>query len=351
MRTLYLIRHGEVTGGAHRCISRTDLPLSAQGRAQAEALSRFLQKHPVSAVFSSPASRCTETAALLDGAPPAVLCEALREVDVGQWENLTFEEIRARFPEDYRARGEHIGTAAPPGGESFLAAGQRMDACLRALLSGTQGDLAVVSHGGILRGFLCLALGLSPDEVFSLRQPRGGMSTLAFDGETFRVLSVGCKPQPFPGDEEIRQLLTRCATPEPVIAHSRSVAAKALALAEHAPEPVDRDMLRAACLLHDLCRTEGRGHAEKGASLLDAQGYPALSRIVAQHHDLHADAGAEAELLYLADKLTRGCEDVPLEARFEASRAKCASPEAQEAWSRRYADALRLARKYQMKEE
>lgn len=351
MRTLYLIRHGEVTGGAHRCISRTDLPLSSQGRAQAEALSRFLQKHPVSAVFSSPASRCIETAALLGGVPQAIPCEALQEVCVGQWENLTFDEIRARFPEAYRARGEHIGTAAPPGGESFLAAGQRLDACLRSLLSGTQGDIAVVSHGGIIRGFLCLALGLSPDEVFSLRQPRGGLSTVAFDGDAFHVLSVGCKPQPFPGDEEIGQLLARCATPEPVIAHSRAVAAKALALAEHAPEPVDRDLLRAACLLHDLCRAEGRGHAKKAASLLDAQGYPELARIISQHHDLHADPGAEAELLYLADKLIRGCEDVPLETRFEASRAKCASPEAQAAWSRRYADARRLAQKYRMKED
>lgn len=351
MRMLCLIRHGEVTGGAHRCISRTDLPLSPQGRRQAEALSRFLRDHPVSAVFSSPSSRCMETAALLEGAPAAVPCEALREVDVGQWENLTFEEIRARFPEDYRARGAHIGTAAPPGGESFLAAGRRLDACLRELLSSTQGDLAIVSHGGVIRGFLCLALGLSPDEVFSLRQPRGGMSTVAFDGEAFRVLSVGCKPESFPGDEEIRQLLARCATPEPVIAHSRAVAKKALSLAACAPEPVDWAMLRAACLLHDLCRAQGRGHAEKAASLLDAQGYPELARVVSQHHDLHPGAGVEAELLYLADKLTRGCEDVPLEARFEASRAKCASPEAQAAWSRRYADARRLAQKYQMKED
>lgn len=278
MRMLYLIRHGEVAGGAHRCISRTDLPLSSQGRAQAEALSRFLQTHPVSAVFTSPASRCMETAALLAGAPQAIPCEALREVDVGQWENLTFDEIRDRFPEEYRARGEHIGTAAPPGGESFLAAGQRLNACLRSLLAGTQGDLAVISHGGVIRGFLRLALGLSPDEVFSLRQPRGGLSTVAFDGEAFHVRSVGCKPQPFPEDGEIGQLLARCATPEPVIAHCRAVAEKALTLAKCAPEPVDLDMLRAACLLHDLCRAEGRGHAEKAASLLDAQGYPRPAR-------------------------------------------------------------------------
>lgn len=343
VRMIYLIRHGEVDHAAHRCISRTDLPLSPLGRAQAQALGRWIARHPIASLYASPAARCMETASLL-GAQRAVACEALREVDVGAWENLTFEEIRARWPEAYRRRGEHIGTTAPPGGESFLDAGRRFDAFLTDILDKTDGDIAVVSHGGILRAWLCMALSLDPDAVLTIRQPRGCVSAISFDGGTYRAQFIGCKPFPVPDDEEIGRLYRRCATPEAVIAHCRAVADQALSLAVRSS--ADRELLRAACLLHDLCREAGRDHPAKAAKLLDGEGYPQLADIVAQHHDLRAGACAEAELLYLADKLISGCTPVPLAVRFEASRAKCGSGRAALLWEQRYACARQLANKY-----
>lgn len=148
-------------------------------------------------------------------------------------------------------------------------------------------------------------------------------------------------------DERGRQaLLDRVGTPEPVRAHCRAVAERAAALAENAPEPVDLGLLECACLLHDLCRAEGREHPRLAAEMLAAEGYPQLAEIIRQHHDLGPAPCVEAKLLYLADKLTAGIRSVSLRERFTAAREKCYDKEALSAWRKRYGDARRLASQF-----
>lgn len=141
-------------------------------------------------------------------------------------------------------------------------------------------------------------------------------------------------------------LLDRMGTPEPVRAHCRAVAERAALLAQSAPEPVDEALLQCACLLHDLCRAQGREHPRYAAEVLAEAGYPKLAEIVRQHHDLGPAPCVEAQLLYLADKLTAGTQPVTLKERFEAARQKCAGPEALAAWQRRYTQAKALAARF-----
>ena len=150
----------------------------------------------------------------------------------------------------------------------------------------------------------------------------------------------------YPSERERQALLDRVGTPEPVRAHCRAVAERARVLAAHSSEPVDLELLECACLLHDLCRTQGREHPQRAAEVLAEAGYPELAEIVRRHHDLGPAPSTEAQILYLADKLTAGAEPVTLKGRFEAARAKCAGEEALAAWRRRYADAKALAAKF-----
>lgn len=120
----------------------------------------------------------------------------------------------------------------------------------------------------------------------------------------------------------------------------------ALRIAEQSGVPLDHGLLRAAALLHDMYRAVGREHPQKAAQKLDASGYPPLADIIAHHHDLGSMPSPEAEILYLADKLTQGTFPVTLEARFAKSKAKCSTPQALAAWQSRYTVALALERKY-----
>ena len=141
-------------------------------------------------------------------------------------------------------------------------------------------------------------------------------------------------------------LLNRMGTPEPVRAHCRAVAARAALLAQNAPQPVDEALLQCACLLHDLCRAQSREHPRYAATVLAEAGYPKLAEIVRQHHDLGHAPCVEAQLLYLADKLTAGTQPVTLKERFEAARRKCSGQEALAVWQRRYDEAKALAAKF-----
>lgn len=151
-----------------------------------------------------------------------------------------------------------------------------------------------------------------------------------------------------PSEREVERMLREMDTPPEVRAHCEAVAAQAAVLAARVNVPVDLELLRTACVLHDMARASGQNHAALAGQYLRKAGYPFLAEIVAQHHDLTGQAPIEAELLYLADKLVKGTQVVSLDERFARSKNKCRTPEAAENWARRYRDAIRIAEQYQL---
>jgi molybdenum cofactor cytidylyltransferase len=134
---------------------------------------------------------------------------------------------------------------------------------------------------------------------------------------------------PSVGDCE-HMLLERFSADSALVAHSRAVASLTCVLAERlnaAGCRLDVERLYAAALLHDIERDKP-DHAAAGAATLRAAGYPAVADLVAEHVELaprDRDTLDEAQLLYLADKLVRGDELVPLDHRFAGRLASHAS--------------------------
>lgn len=151
-----------------------------------------------------------------------------------------------------------------------------------------------------------------------------------------------------PDESVCSTLLTQI--PPQVAAHSRAVQRLALemcdALAAHGVR-LNRALLSAAALLHDICRTEPN-HAFAGAQKLRGLGYPEIADIVAVHHDWSGGPFDESALLYLADKYVQGDQRVTLEERFERSRAKCRTEQALCAHDRRYRAALAARQQYDL---
>jgi broad specificity phosphatase PhoE len=98
MGELILVRHGETEwskSGQHT--GRTDVPLTAEGEANAAALAPALARLKISAVFTSPASRAVRTAELA-GLTGARQDPDLQEWDYGGYEGLTTAQIQASRP-------------------------------------------------------------------------------------------------------------------------------------------------------------------------------------------------------------------------------------------------------------
>ena len=151
MRNIYVIRHGEpdFPGGRPFCLGRMDLPISETGRAQAARLRDYFQDIPLEAVFCSALRRTQETARYLDAHPCIV--PGFSELDMGSWEGLSFEEIRVKYPDLYRQRGEDPVRFRIPGGESLEDCRARAGVAFRAVLHQTQGNIAIVTHAGVIR--------------------------------------------------------------------------------------------------------------------------------------------------------------------------------------------------------
>lgn len=188
--TLVLLRHGETALTPEKRLSGSggsDPALSETGRRQAEAAARMLvARGAVQAVVSSPlrrAQQTAETAARLLGLEVQV-DEGLTEADFGVWEGLTFAEVRERYPDELAAW--RASPAAVPGGtgETFTAVAHRAALSRDRLLARYQGQtVLIVSHVGVLRTLVRLALGAPPESLFRMELSAASLSAVAYDGE------------------------------------------------------------------------------------------------------------------------------------------------------------------------
>ena len=197
MTLVYLLRHGATA--ANRCAPYrlqgrgTDLPLDAVGQAQSLRAAEALAGRGVQAVYCSPLLRARQTAAAIAGHAglAAVAVPELTEADIGSWEGLTWDEVRARDPDRLARFLAAPGTEPYPGGESFLDAQRRVAPVLEALASAhPDGRIAVVGHNITNRAYLALLLGLPIDRARALRQANGGINVLHLAGPDAHVITL-----------------------------------------------------------------------------------------------------------------------------------------------------------------
>lgn len=154
MTELLLIRHGETDFNRQlRFQGHIDIPLNANGHAQAERLAARLADEPLDAVITSDLQRARQTAAPLLRARslPHQADAAWREQAFGVLEGLDAATIRAQQPELWAQWSRYEADAAPPGGESYRQFHARVWAALSALAGAhPEQRLAVVTHGGVL---------------------------------------------------------------------------------------------------------------------------------------------------------------------------------------------------------
>ena len=192
MKTIYLIRHGEIDAGRPRkFIGRTDLPVTCRGREQLHRLKEHLSSISFDHIVSSPLERCQESGKILGASSNTnIITEPkFAEIDLGAWEGLTAADIQKKFPGEYEARGENMADYTPPGGESFNDLLDRVWPALLKIIETTTSQAAVVSHAGVNRVLLCQILGMPLAHMFSLQQDYGCYNVLHVKENS---MSLGC---------------------------------------------------------------------------------------------------------------------------------------------------------------
>lgn len=181
--SILVVRHGETAWSREgRHTGRTDVPLTPEGRAQAQGLAAALAGRHPALVLSSPLQRARETAELA-GLHPADDPD-LAEWDYGVYEGRTTSEIRDADP------GWNVWTSPDGLGESLAAVGERAGRVLarcRPVLD-TGGDVVLVAHAHLLRILTATWLGLPPRGGESLVLAPAGTGLLGYERETPALL-------------------------------------------------------------------------------------------------------------------------------------------------------------------
>jgi alpha-ribazole phosphatase len=177
-----LIRHGD-TGRQYRdrFIGATDVPLSPEGRLQSALLAQSLRRAAVVKCLASPALRTRETVrAALDGSALSPEFEPdIREVDFGDWEGKTFEEIRASDPEAVDRWAAYRPDFAFPRGEAIAAFVERVVKTGSRIAADPAETVAVVTHAGVIRALICHYLALDSRNYLNFEVKPASLTTIA----------------------------------------------------------------------------------------------------------------------------------------------------------------------------
>lgn len=166
---LYFIRHGETEWNVEgRLQGRLNSNLTENGIRDAKRLGKRLAETDFEAVYASPSKRTLETAKLIldKRVLPFKTEERLMEINLGEWEGRTIDEIKEFDPEVYHLYQEHP-TQFKGTGESFEDVRSRLETVLKELEKNHQsGNLLIVTHGVVIKVLQAICKNNSLDLVW-----------------------------------------------------------------------------------------------------------------------------------------------------------------------------------------
>ncbi len=156
---IHLIRHGETDWNAIRRIQgQQESRLTERGRNQARELARHLQTHDISRVYCSTSHRTRQTADLLFHHATVEISyhDQLREINLGPWEGSLYDDLAHEDSEQFHNFWHEPQRFSLDGAENFRQLQDRGMAALREVCCLPGHDqVAIVSHGAILKSILC----------------------------------------------------------------------------------------------------------------------------------------------------------------------------------------------------
>jgi len=181
---LILVRHGETLWNReNRVLGHTEIELTEKGRKQAERLALALKDEKVTAIYSSPLRRARETADAIARVHhlAVVTDDALKELDAGDLDGLTFDQVMEHYGDFLKQWLEDIPSLRMPGGESLAELRERAWGAVERIANHhPDGVVILVSHSFAIMSIISKALGMSLSNFRRLRLSVASISILNF---------------------------------------------------------------------------------------------------------------------------------------------------------------------------
>ncbi|MEH7347692.1 histidine phosphatase family protein [Gottfriedia acidiceleris] len=198
MLTIYLTRHGETVWNIeNRLQGSKDSELTASGISDAKLLSKKLAKVSFSKIYTSSSKRAVTTANILKNNPaiPIIEEDDLKEINFGDWEGKTKQEINEDFENEFESlwKTPHLYNHSPHQGESLLDLRERVGNVIQNILnSNEEGNILIVTHAVVLATIVAYLKQSPIEKLWDLPYVHGTSLTIIDFGEDkeleFKVL-------------------------------------------------------------------------------------------------------------------------------------------------------------------
>lgn len=189
---LVLVRHGETDWNkSGRFQGQCDIGLNSRGMAQAKETARAVVSYEHSAVYSSPLRRTMQVAEEISriGGSPVVGVAGFQELDLGDLDGVTGEELRSGWPEVLTAWHDDPAGMSMPNGESLAELQERAWSALVELEQAHPREeaLVIVSHNFAIRTLVCKVLGAPLTNFHRMSLSLSSISVIEGDQQEHRL--------------------------------------------------------------------------------------------------------------------------------------------------------------------
>jgi broad specificity phosphatase PhoE len=197
---IVLLRHGATDWNLQgRCQGSSDRRLNEVGVRQAEQIATQLSNETIHAIYSSSLERARQTAQLVSRPHhlPVIIEEDVRELDHGELEGLTFNEIKEKFSEFLVGWRTEPAELQVPGGERLADVAQRAWHALTRIAQRHRFNdtVVVVSHNFPILGIVCRLTGTDLNNYRSFHlDPCGVTRITQHRNQLWEVTHVNSKP-------------------------------------------------------------------------------------------------------------------------------------------------------------
>ena len=169
---LIIVRHAEAEGNKiRRFHGWTDSELTDKGHLQAQRVAERLKSIDIDVLYSSSLMRTLQTAQYISIAKglPIIRTDKLKEINGGDWEGRTWEELEKLWPQAYDTWENKPHMHQMPNGESMGGFQRRLVEEVKCIISKNVGrNICIVTHGTAIRALICYFRSCSLEEIIDI---------------------------------------------------------------------------------------------------------------------------------------------------------------------------------------
>jgi broad specificity phosphatase PhoE len=171
---LFLIRHGQTHWNLKGKIQGScDIELDDTGINQAKELSNKVleENYRFSKIYSSSQRRAIKTSEILSEATKLefIPIKGLEEINLGEWEGLSWAEVKEKYPIEYEEWYINRRYTKPPKGEAYQDMLERALTAIYKIISENCDDVVIVTHSAVIMCLQCYITNTTFDEMMKFK--------------------------------------------------------------------------------------------------------------------------------------------------------------------------------------